>query len=386
VKPVLTTVKNIFVLLLLTTSAIASDFSPEVVREAWKRRAEKLAGFDITFETSHVETVTEDMLEDSELELSINELPETIAYQTTSRILADGRMIRYELQGLRPDINMQLRKSNFVCSYDMSRSCILNEPTTDFSYTTGIIHNEEHCSTALPLRNAPIVFVTSLYTLAEFGIDLDKMILQPNEATINGTSCIVLSQTGENGFPSSELWLDPKAGFSIRRLRFLNGTTCVNQIDCSYKKEAEFLVPQEWTTTRFLPDGGLLTSSKSTVVKMLVNQDFTTDDFSITFPAGTVVSDARNSETAGRTGTHDYIVLENGKKRVITWEDRNTPYEELLRTKPEIKNIKQPNNFLSVMVAANLLVVITLVVYLFARRRMLAKSNLYQENSDEKNL
>ncbi len=248
-------------------------------------------------------------------------------------------------------------------------SCLLFEPDTNKSYPAGFIYTESHCSNATPLENYPLLFVCSPHLLPLLGVDLDTMTIQVEEAKISGFTCIVLQQPEQPSQLACELWLDPQSEYSVRRARFLSGSRCVAQIDCDYSPVSDHWFPGQWTSMKFFPDGSLLTSATSTISEILPNKNLTRDDFSITFPVGTVVSDLRNPETAGRTGTHDYIVLENGKKREITWEERHLTYEQLLSKTPQ--NNGQPRGLFPLLVGVNIIILLLLAVYVIVvRRRM----------------
>jgi len=241
--------------------------------------------------------------------------------------------MRYELSSERPGAT-GVADQPYFATYDGEVSKSLFGKGTDDTHSTGSITTLKQCEAVSQLDTLPVrmAYAMQLPKISEIKIEALNLSSQTRE--IDGHSCVVLEQKNEGSIASTiALWVNPAKDYAIERYQLYVGDKVQMQVDISYEfKPGSGWLLSHWSSSRFGPDESLVTYSKTTVTQQEVNPQFEAHEFDIEFPVGTVVSDSRpiHKSKTGRTGTLDYVVLENGKTRPITWEDRHTSYEELI--------------------------------------------------------
>lgn len=159
----------------------------------------------------------------------------------------------------------------------------------------------------------------------------EKYTILRDKGVVDGHSCLLL-QTNLGISPKCRLWIDPLKDYLIRRYELSNDqgkVYLVMTISYSFAKDNRWL-PSGWKIVNVNEQGDLAQSMSSTVAEIAINMSSNEQDFDIAFPPGTKVRDLR-SETANNELTQ-YIAREGGAKRIITREERQASYEELLNT------------------------------------------------------
>lgn len=274
--------------------AFSGDFSASEVLKIWKLRAENLQGVDITYETSHKEMFVPDFDDDRSHKIK----PRLITYQSTSRLLINGEMMRLENKGMCPHYETgELTSNDRICSYDSQQSKSLSDPDNKTGHPQGYIENKPYIRSVVNIGKFHFIQAYAPHLLPVFSIDFKKVSIAPEKESVNGHSCIVLHREGApSGMPTIELWLDPQAEFSIRRMRSHNWGRLLSQQDIDYVFEAGHWVPSEWSRTSYNYDGSEKHSSKGTVTRQLFQQKLTQKDFKLNFPEGIHISDQRTEQ------------------------------------------------------------------------------------------
>lgn len=153
------------------------------------------------------------------------------------------------------------------------------------------------------------------------------------------------------------------------------------QVDCSYKEEGSSWIPIRWTVNNLDNNGSIMSSSSDEVKEYKINPAIRTSDFDLAFPVGTLVSDQRPQPGIGRTGTLDYIVKVDGTKRIVTWNESDATYEELLATgsgqatagRAANKPKKSPYTS-NLILSLNILVIVVLICWIAIRKKFRKKT------------
>lgn len=345
------------------------------VTEAWRRRAEKFHSARFVLRTQRTD-VNENVLDLDEsasdnAQVEAEVIAGVFEYTLTTKISIDGIRMHHELQGERP-MGSRLGRADRSSAYNGEVSKSFTDSNARFKYPTGHIYKMEQCEATSVFYTHPLRWTYALFEQAVSGINLDKLTLSTRQGVIDDQECLILEQKSEFTFGGDEaFWIDPSKDYSIVRYTVGTGDQVAAQIDCTYQFDPEHgWAPSRWTTWRFRGDGTPRTTGKVEVVEYEINPEFSSDEFEITFPVGTLVSDQRPQKGIGRTGTFDYIVLEGGKKRQITWDERHASYDELVATEsgtagrvPEVPRVNGGSTRYWWVVGALLLGIVALLVF-----------------------
>jgi len=363
-----------FVFCLLTSSAMAEDvevYNEEAIKEkikkVWETRIEKIGGFRANLEVNHHDLIS-DSLQGSDV--TTKPSPEYTDYKTQIEIKCDGNKYFFNLYGARTgEDGRTLLEQDFITSYDGGSHKLLWSPTTDRKYHSGEIQPYKFCDRIKNLSYIPInVFCVPIDDKVNFLYLNNKEIVSTN-AIINNKSCIHLSEKHSN--LSRDLFLDKNNNYNLERYQLIINGKVDYQLDCTYQKINNLHVPKSWTTTVFYDQETLESSTLYNVTTIDLGLEIPHEEFEIKFPYGTVVSDVTSPKAASRTGTYDYIVLEDGKVREIPFHEVFLSYDELLNTKPKEKIVEGNNRFVIItpLLVINLTLIVIVISFLFFRRK-----------------
>lgn len=184
--------------------------------------------------------------------------------------------------------------------------------------------------------------------LAEFQVTGDTVPYQGHE-------CVVLRHQAA---PAShyDLWVDPSRGFVIVRQQFMNDGHLSHELDVDYEQDAatDLWIPHHWRFALLSHDGEPTLSVNGQLSRADINPDIPDTAFKFEFPPGTWVQE---------DGSHEHIVMANGKRQMISMGDRGLPYETLLSRKPPSTS----TSIREVWIKINIVVLSTACLGLFAR-------------------
>jgi hypothetical protein len=304
---------------IVSASAVALEGKPTIneIKATWLDRMKRLPPARFEWSTIMIET-------------SVPADPEARQreFTTTSRLSIQGAKTRYSLSGVRPLGNGESGTQDFVSAFDGHVGSSLWSPTADRKYHSGHIVATPYSNEVKTLNCRPVVWLYLPFdSVSE--LDFSELKLQDSSVRFEEEDCWLLRKT--LGDFTLTYTLAPSRGFAIVRQVIREGHRAVSQLDCSYEQKNDRWIPMRWTYTRFAPTGDPQLVEQSTVTKLEADPKFSEDEFKLDFPVGTVVSDHRPQPGVGRTGTFDYVVMKDGSKRRITWDERHTPYDELVR-------------------------------------------------------
>jgi hypothetical protein len=307
---------------------------------------------------------------------------DAIRYKTHSELRLEGRKTFYSLSGIRDIGNRRLGRQDFTTSFDGTTHKVFNSVNDLRPYAAGLIDAADYCMTATKSRtNGPVFLAVCPLDPLLSHLDIRDPTLAASQKLVDGRALIVLrTKDGKVAL------LDPGQDYSVVQLTTTNKGSGLNrETHVINKCNADSAwYPKEWICTSYSTKGNPILVEHSIVTVVEINPKFSTEDFHIDFPAGTVVSDAReltkhryrraavatpdgNDHNIGRTGTLDYVVVEGGQRR-ITWDERTASYDELLRT-PSGMAGKPRSVFLSPwLVVFNVVMVISIGILLVWRR------------------
>lgn len=227
--------------------------------------------------------------------------------QSTNRLVLDENKIRYEDHHPRwhfPD--GKLLPTYSIGVFDGSLSKLLwpkgmggaERPTCDISTT--------------PEAYAKLAVLTPLMIqfrgLNEQVAPYPVSTIKTTGATlpIEGAICqewVVAAQSYKMTF-----WLDPTQDYITRRMRKERSDNQVEQTDVAYEKNAACgWVPRSWVRSRYSSSGNLWESTKSEVVKLVLNETHSSDEFVFQLPPEWHVYDQRTQK--------EYLVQPDGTMR-----------------------------------------------------------------------
>ena len=175
----------------------------------------------------------------------------------------------------------------------------------------GFIRKEEQAwESMIPDICAPLTqYRTAGATLEGYTLERDRVVL-------DGEECLVLSPGPGSDDPHfAKYWIDLTDPHNIRRVMWYSRGKPTLTLDIKYSTEAAASTLAGWRGIIFSGEGGkMLRQIEATVTRFELNPKFEPDTFLFQYPVDTEVIDYRDDSS--------YIVQPDGKKRVITEEER----------------------------------------------------------------
>jgi hypothetical protein len=248
-------------------------------------------------------------------------------------VTIDNVRIRFTLDGQLPHRGEnKLVNYKSVTVFDGVTCRTLEEPTQTRSFHQGRIQNN--------LAGEVAARDTALLPIFAYIRGIDPVISRlaiaeytpaPGRANIDETSCLVLVRPVEGAAEPQvrTLWVDPARDYVP--LRYMTSDAALQRI--TYLMDIEPMedpvagwLPMRWTSVLLARDGSVISTATSEVTERTINKAVPEEEFTLTFPAGTMVSD--HTEVADTR----YILRPDGSKYVFSREDliRSRSYEELL--------------------------------------------------------
>jgi hypothetical protein len=257
--------------------------------------------------------------------------------KATLTFIIDGGKLRFEYVGEQTTDGATIDQ-NYAAAFDgnLNRSLFLPAEKSLQPYPNGFIGGRSTSAALLDTLPLRWLFALSQPVMAE--VDVEALTVGDTEGFVDGTRCVVAHTTANPALPAKpgmsappgagySYWLDPSAGYSIRRYAWDYGGKTSVQIDAEYTLDKSGVwIPQTWTSWRFDSMGQPTETARLKMTDYQINPKLTGKDFSIEFPPGTIVSDS----SAGKT--LNYLLKKNGEKRIITAAEAQVPYERILVT------------------------------------------------------
>ncbi len=359
-------------------SADKTPVKTESIKKTWSARQSRFLSVDCSYKSRCHQLTTVSMPLEEQIERAKRgqKAVDYINYTSTTRMLVEGGRVRYEIRGKLPSEKGALYEHDSVDACNGKVSKTLNNKGNNLRYRTGFIYRGLANRCANLVDPLPVLWTFLSPDPKTHGFDFDKLEFSA-KGTIDGRECLIFKN--KLSVQQTEFfWFDPNMDYSILRCTVETDGKVESQLDCSYKNDSSGLwLPVKWTTTHFndYSSGQIRTSGDNQVEFCKLNVRVLDLDFDIVFPPGTFVSDERPQPGVGRTGTLDYIVMSDGSKRIVTWEERFASYEELLATPSGKAGLQtgsaQRHYWLFV---SPVLLLATLIILMFLRRKAHRKS------------
>jgi hypothetical protein len=204
-------------------------------------------------------------------------------------------------------------------------------------------------------------------------LEPERFALQEEKGVIDESECVIVEYLREGDDNRYVFWCDQNQDLSVLRYIQIDRGIATAQLDCQYKRddEASIWIPQHWTTWWFDREGRPRAIYEMTTTAFRANPMIASSLFAMEFPYRSVVSDLRVDMPKGRTGTYDYVVMNDGSERRILWREREAPLEQLLSTKSGDAGqppVKESNSIWLIWVNAGV-IVSGLCIYLATRAK-----------------
>jgi hypothetical protein len=355
------------------TPAKKTDFS--VIKEAWLARQKKYSAAKFVLVTDEKLSKLDSVLASD----ASRPDPATLA-KLAKEYFGARQDVQLSISGIRmqyqasrmepwpetPENKTFLSKTRSASDGNVSK--LLMEKNEKLRYPAGNILANPRCDAETGIAYKPIV-----WTFGDLGVlALERPAVKPPtaETAVSSRPCLLVESS--RGPLVESFWIDASRDYSILRYRTAFQGATETQLDCSYERSpGGCWVPVDWTATKFYAPKDIVSALIHVKVKeYVVNPTFAADEFSITFPPGTVVSDGRPAGGPRGGRVVDYLVKEDGSKRVITPAEAQASYETLLKTesgKAATPPAKRPSRWL--WVAANCVLIALLGILFYIRRR-----------------
>jgi len=360
-----------------STSALDTAPTLDTVLVAWKSREQTVRSARFEWSATDTYVVSEASLDPktSPEGLESPENQKVFSANILRSMVFDGQQLRYSLSGKRfaSAANHRLawvdQKYTLVLGDKAATNHFLNDRRMDprDSPSTGTIYSEER-GRDLISRNYSVDPIVMHYRCLDQKLSNieGQLSLMSKAGVVEGRPCWIVKEDG--GRPT-EYWVDPLKDYAIVRVREFSRFVpdrCVVDTEVSYKSDVTAgSVPARWKGTIIdLESGNVRQSGECIVTSYQLNPSIDPGEFNYQYPPGTRVVDRRQS------ANDEYLVRSDGTKRIITSEESEAAYQDLLRTEtgkaapePNDRIQTQPSNwFLPVGLLALLVVLILLNV------------------------
>jgi hypothetical protein len=167
-------------------------------------------------------------------------------------------------------------------------------------------------------------------------LDSERFTVDDKDVIVQGRGCIIVrSRSGPRQYVCS---VDPQRDYSIVRFEEIVSDKLALQINIDYFNDREHgWVPSAWNismfnTVTFKVREGAIAKIKTHEINVPIEKK----EFQIEFPAGTEVVDRKSKQ--------EHIVLDDGKRRLITQEERlrNATYQQFLESESGMAGLPKP--------------------------------------------
>jgi hypothetical protein len=254
---------------------------------------------------------------------------EDLTYDASARLCLDGDKMRYSY--LNKIWSVPLDKFvdlEFTSVFDGAIPKSLLAMSGD-AYPTGKISRLDHHEDAHNANLKPLLL--SFRPLdASLGIGASSnWAVSSQRGIVGGHTCRILESTNQATDIDRSIWVDPERDWIVLRYLETNKEKVIIQIDVDYESDPTHgWVPSSWRITWCRPDGPVQEASVNKVTEYTINDPVDAAMFDIEFPPETCVEDQRTPSALG--GMTKYIVLADGKKRVIRPGELQMSHDELL--------------------------------------------------------
>lgn len=279
----------------------------------------------------------------------------------------NGDWMRFLNEGPRWEVKLdQFIPQKYISVYDGEESKRFFEKWGEGVHPLGFVNMEKHNPDITAFDLWPILLTyRALHPTMDLLFHDKPWVLAPGTGVFQERNCVILER--QEGVRKYSCWVDPERDFTIRRVvETLNGNVGI-LLDIAYRNDPSHgWVPSSWDGRMLgTVTGQLQFSVSARVTDSEINVPIPREEFQFVFPPGTEVSDYRDQ-------TH-YVLLENGRKRLITHEERNrrATYEEWLVTETGMAGLAVQRPWWRGWPAWLLLALVVVATGWLARRRVL---------------
>lgn len=298
-------------------------------------------------------------------EPSSSPLQDDVTNRINATLLFDGDRIRYNTEGpiwARDQEKFAPRQYSSAFDGEESKAFYSDNPDNHI-HPLGFVKNEKTTQDIQNYHLMPLLLSYRALHPAMNWLKPEQFKDREKIAFLRDRNCVIVeSQAKSRKYIFS---VDPQRDYSVLRFEEIVSDKLSLRIDVDYSNDREHgWVPLAWNVAMF----NTVTSKvrEGVIGKMKtysINVPIEKQEFQIVFPPGTEVVDRKTNQS--------YLVLEDGKKRIITDEERlrNATYEQLKETDSGMAGLTQPNLWLRRVMWASLLACLVTLVLIWFRRR-----------------
>ncbi|MCI0701623.1 MAG: hypothetical protein L0241_11125 [Planctomycetia bacterium] len=174
---------------------------------------------------------------------------------------------------------------------------------------------------------APCIAVRGTSSQVMSGEGLDAFTVA-RRTVVDGKNVVELTQPRTETRGEIKIWVAPQQEYSAVRYEGYhpkNGEVVLRMIATPQRHHSGVWLPGTWVCSSFR-DKKLAYTTTATMTDVEVGLNVTDDDFQVAFPAGTEVEDRSGDKRV------NYILKDDGNKRIILPSESSATYEDLLRT------------------------------------------------------
>ncbi len=285
--------------ILVTSVSAAQAPSPAVI--AARQRQDSLRSVEFIFrlksvrDVRHVEAFT---TEKGDAPAAPPPQLPILSESAGNRLVFSGDKVRAESQHpIYSSISQKAEEDHTVRTFDGERTRAYHQPPSNPKRGYGLLSDAREFS----MVSQPLPFTFAARGLDEMLCEHPVTGLIPSgTASVRGRVCEQFRVKREMSPAEVLVWLDPAAGYSLRRFRksHLNGTaSLLIDAESSNANPAGVWLPATFTVRRFDKTGKTLSTHEYTVDRVEIGREYPNNVFDMPWPDGLPVEDQKTGET-----------------------------------------------------------------------------------------
>lgn len=334
----------------------------ETIFRAWNDRPQKLSSLRISWvEQEFIKKGVDSSPADT------NAVPpEDVSREFRRSVSLDGmNRMRYEADGAFRAYHEpgDLSQQHYLSVFDSNACKIFWPKPKNRKSGIGYITDKNRNEAVTKLSMKPLLWAFRPMVPSYGNINTINCRIAGKQGMIDERPCIILEEPLEGSQKAiRQYWVDPGMDFAIRRFVSLKRNRVSITMDIDYVPDAASAwIPSGWKYTWAKEDGTLARSGSARVTSSVVNPLINPAEFQFEYPPGTIVTDMRSKE--------DFLVKEDGSRRVITQEEQDVPYERLLNTESGLAHGRPANSRWALVAVFNLLLLTGCAIAVLMQRR-----------------
>ena len=291
-----------------TKPAIPPSVSLRDVFDAWRKRADRVrsARFDWEEKSMNIPVAP-----------PIGPLPnaapaEAITVDHNAVLILDGDKVRYEVNGPSwSGIQNKIVDQEYRLVLHGGTEKSLFDARRGGADPVGFVKHSIDRTQSQTFHNLPLFLHFRPFQVQSLKISIDLWRRVNSPSQLNGRPCIVIESSMSKKYVH-KLYIDPERDCAVVPIESLDGNRIVFQEDIDYEKNRDSeWVPSKWRgSLNGSRTGRVVEACNATMVRHRLNLPILAEEFELTFPVRTGVTELR-----GRSPERRYVIMPGEKRK-----------------------------------------------------------------------